>query len=143
MNSSLAALYVEQHGDPAQRARLRYIYSGQAPADDSIRLALAGQRADGGWQSTWAPDYSAIDATCYRLGQIEHHLEIRYEKRRRRQAVHDAQSCRLGEREEELGGRKWCHIRPYIYTVRRISASASRLPHSGCKLLTTGIIAKL
>ena len=71
MNSSTAALYVEQHGDPAQRARLRYIYSGQAPADDSIRLALAGQRADGGWQSAWAPDYSAIDATCYRLAQAE------------------------------------------------------------------------
>jgi len=71
MNSSLAALYVEQHGDPAQRARLRYIYSGQAPAEDSIRLALAGQRADGGWQSPWAPDYSAIDTTCHRLAQAE------------------------------------------------------------------------
>src|SRR5260221_4960694 len=71
MNSSTAALYIEQHGDPAQRARLRYIYSAKAPADDSIRLALAGQRADGGWQSAWAPDYSAIDATCNRLAQAE------------------------------------------------------------------------
>ena len=71
MNSSLAALYVEQHGDPAQRARLRYVYSGQAPTEDALRLALAGQRADGGWQSTWAPDYSAIDATCARLAQAE------------------------------------------------------------------------
>jgi len=71
MNSSTAALFVEQHGDPAQRARLRYIYSGQVPTPESIRLALAGQRPDGGWQSTWAPNYSSIDATCNRLAQAE------------------------------------------------------------------------
>ncbi len=71
MNPSTAALFVEQHGDPAQRARLRYIYSGQAPTDDAVRLALAGQRPDGGWQSTWAPDYSAIDTTCYQLARAE------------------------------------------------------------------------
>ena len=71
MNPSTAALYVEQHGDLAQRARLRYIYSGQTPTADAVRLALAGQRADGGWQSTWAPNYSAIDTTCYRLARAE------------------------------------------------------------------------
>src|SRR5438034_7858547 len=71
MNTCTAALFVEHHGDVAQRARLRYIYSRQAPTDDAIRLALAGQRADGGWQSTWAPDYSAIDTTCYHLAQGE------------------------------------------------------------------------
>jgi hypothetical protein len=71
MNSSTAALFVEQHGDPAQRARLRYIYSGQVPTPESLKLALAGQRPDGGWQSAWAPDYSSIDATCNRLAQAE------------------------------------------------------------------------
>src|SRR5262245_40422097 len=71
MNASTAALYVEQHGDPVQRARLRYIYSAQSPTADAIRLALAGQRADGGWQPPWAPNYSAIDATCYHLAQAE------------------------------------------------------------------------
>src|SRR5437868_3529560 len=71
MNSSTAALFIEQRGDPAQRARLRYIYSGQMPTADGLRLALAGQRSDGGWQSAWAPDYSSIDATCNRLAQAE------------------------------------------------------------------------
>ena len=71
MNSSQAALFVEQRGDPAQRARLRYIYSGQLPTAEAVRLGLAGQRADGGWQSSWAPDYSSIDATCNRMAQAE------------------------------------------------------------------------
>ncbi len=71
MNPSTAALFVEQHGDPGQRARLRYIYSNQLPTADALRLALAGQRADGGWQASWASDYSSIDATCGRMAQAE------------------------------------------------------------------------
>jgi hypothetical protein len=71
MNPSTAALFVEQRGDPVQRARLRYVYSGQQPTAEALRLMLAGQRADGGWQAPWAPNYSSIDATCYRLAQAE------------------------------------------------------------------------
>jgi hypothetical protein len=71
MNSSTAALFIEQRGDPSQRARLRYIYSAQSPTVDSLRLALAGQRPDGGWQAAWAPNYSSVDATCNRLAQAE------------------------------------------------------------------------
>jgi hypothetical protein len=71
MNPSTAAVFVEKRGDPGQRARLRYIYSGQLPTADALRQVLAGQRPDGGWQSSWAPDYSSIDATCYGLAQAE------------------------------------------------------------------------
>src|SRR5712692_4034668 len=71
MNPSTAALYVEQRGDLAQRARLRYIYSGQLPTPEALRLVLDGQRADGGWQPFWTSDYSSIDATCNRLAQAE------------------------------------------------------------------------
>jgi hypothetical protein len=71
MNPSLATVFVEQRGDAGQRARLRYIYSGQEPTPDGLRLVLAGQRPDGGWQSAWAPNYSSIDGTGYKLFQAE------------------------------------------------------------------------
>ena len=71
MNSSLAAAFVEQRGDPVQRARLRYIYQDQPPAPEALRQLLAGQRPDGGWQPAWSPNYSSIDATCFRLFQAE------------------------------------------------------------------------
>ncbi len=71
MNSSLAAVFVEQRGDPVQRARLRYIYQGQPATPEALRQLLAGQRPDGGWQSAWSPNYSSIDATCLALFQAE------------------------------------------------------------------------
>ncbi len=49
-----------------------------------------------------------------RLGQIEDGLQIRHEERCRGQAVQDPQPGRLGDREQEVGGRgdgRCCHIR--------------------------------
>ncbi len=71
MNSSAAAVFVEKRGDPLQRARLRYIYQGQPPSPNALRQFRAGQRADGGWQAHWAPNYSSIDATCFELFRAE------------------------------------------------------------------------
>jgi hypothetical protein len=71
MNPITASAYVDQRGDPVQRARLRYIYYRQLPTDELLRQLLAGQRADGGWQPSWAPNYSSIDATCLKLFQAE------------------------------------------------------------------------
>lgn len=71
MNPSAAQEWVTHRGDTAQQARLLYIVNGVRPSPEVLRQVLAGQRADGGWQSSWAPDYSSIDATCYRLAQAE------------------------------------------------------------------------
>ena len=71
MNPSAAADWVTRQGDTAQRARLLYVYKGDRPPAEAVRQLLAGQRADGGWQSLWAPNYSSIDTTCYRLAQAE------------------------------------------------------------------------
>lgn len=71
MNTKAAAEFVEQRGDAAERARLRYILAGEPATADAIRQALAGQRADGGWQPAWAPDYSSLEATCQRLARAE------------------------------------------------------------------------
>jgi hypothetical protein len=66
-----AAQIVEQRGDAAERARLRYMLAGEPASAEAVRQALAGQRADGGWQAAWAPDYSSLDATCQRLARAE------------------------------------------------------------------------
>ena len=71
MNPITAAAYIEQRGDPLQRARLRYIYYRQPPTDEALHQFLAGQRPDGGWQSAWAPNYSSIDTTCAMLFRAE------------------------------------------------------------------------
>ncbi len=67
----LAIAFVTRHGDAVEQARLRHLLTGE-PADPQVVGALlAGQRPDGGWNPFWAPDYSGLDATCFRLAQAD------------------------------------------------------------------------
>jgi hypothetical protein len=55
----------------AEHARLRLVLYGGQIAKDAVDRVFAGQRADGGFAPFWAPDYSSLDASCYRLAQLE------------------------------------------------------------------------
>jgi len=71
MDLEKAAAFVELRGDIGERGRLRHILTGEPAGEDARHHIVAEQRADGGWPPPWAPAYSSIDATCYRLAQAE------------------------------------------------------------------------
>jgi hypothetical protein len=65
-----AVAYVREHGDEFDRFRLDELLDGQGSlSNDQERRFFAGQREDGGWAPFWAPDYSSLDTTCFRLAQ--------------------------------------------------------------------------
>lgn len=69
MDLQAANQFISAHGDPAEQARLRWLTLHEPP-DPFVREAcLAGQRRDGGWAPFWDPEYSSLDATCFRLSQ--------------------------------------------------------------------------
>ena len=71
MNAQRAITFVNTHGSPTEKARLRFIWNG-TPAEDAIVVQLfEGQREDGGFAPPWASDYSSLDATCFRIAQAE------------------------------------------------------------------------
>jgi hypothetical protein len=64
--------FVRAHGSEFDSARLDWLMGeGALLSHEQERRFLAGQRADGGWPAVWAPDYSSLDATCYRFAQGE------------------------------------------------------------------------
>ncbi len=65
-----AADFVRREGSRSQQMRLEYLTGGTSQAADAAEL-LAARRPDGGFAPPWAPDYSSVDATCYRLAQAE------------------------------------------------------------------------
>jgi len=71
MNHTQAIQFVELNGNAVELARLRYLLHGGRPSSDIIQQLFLGQRDDGGFAPFWAPNYSSIDATCYRLAQAE------------------------------------------------------------------------
>ena len=88
-----AAAFIRAHGDELDRIRLdRMIGKGAVLADAQKQRFFAGQRSDGGWPPFWAPDYSGLDATCYRLAQGEG-LEIPLRRPPFRRAIDFLRSC--------------------------------------------------
>jgi hypothetical protein len=63
--------YVVAHGDPVDRARLSWLRSGLLPPTDVIDKVEMGQAPDGGWPAIWGGDVASVDATCFRLSELD------------------------------------------------------------------------
>jgi hypothetical protein len=67
-----AVAYIREHGDVFDKCPIDELLAGQGSlSPEQERQFLVGQRDDGGWAPFWAPDYSSLDATCFRLAQAE------------------------------------------------------------------------
>lgn len=63
--------FVVARGDQVDRARLSWLRS-ELPADpDMIAKVEMGQTASGGWPAFWGGDQPSIDATCFRLAELD------------------------------------------------------------------------
>ncbi|MFC7545072.1 squalene--hopene cyclase [Plantactinospora sp. GCM10030261] len=63
--------FVVAHGDPVERARLHRLMTGAAAPVDILDAAELGQAPDGGWPATWAGAIASVDATCFRLAELD------------------------------------------------------------------------
>jgi hypothetical protein len=63
--------YVVAHGDPVERARLSYLRTGTPPPPHIIERIAAGQFATGGWPASGDGKIASVDATCFRLGELD------------------------------------------------------------------------
>jgi hypothetical protein len=63
--------YVVAHGDPVERARLSFLRTGAAPPPHIVDRIAAGQTTDGGWPASGEGLVPSVDATCFRLGELD------------------------------------------------------------------------
>jgi hypothetical protein len=63
--------YVVAHGDAVDRARLSWLRSGLAPPPEVLAKVELGQAPAGGWPAFWAGDVASVDATCFRLAELD------------------------------------------------------------------------
>ncbi len=63
--------FVVAKGDPVDRARLHYLRTGTGPIDEIMAAAEAGQTLVGGWPAFYSGRVASIDATCFRLAQLD------------------------------------------------------------------------
>lgn len=78
MDQQAAIRFISSYGNPSEQARLRYLTLRQPPTQMEREVLFYGQRRDGGWPPFWDPDYSSVDATCFRLAQA-HQLGLERE----------------------------------------------------------------
>jgi hypothetical protein len=63
--------FVVAKGDAVDRARLSWLRTGMAPDEEIVSRAELGQTLEGGWPAFWADDVASIDATCFRLAELD------------------------------------------------------------------------
>lgn len=63
--------YVVAHGDAVERARLSYLLTGQRPPPEIIARFAAGQTSSGGWPASGDGTIPSVDATCFRLNELD------------------------------------------------------------------------
>jgi hypothetical protein len=63
--------YVVARGDAVERARLSRLRTGASPSSEILASAEAGQAKTGGWPALGDVDVASIDATCFRLAELD------------------------------------------------------------------------
>ncbi|AEV81623.1 squalene-hopene cyclase [Actinoplanes sp. SE50] len=63
--------YVVAHGDPVERARLHYLRTGQPASPEIIDRLSGGQMSEGGWPASADGQVPSVDATCFRLSELD------------------------------------------------------------------------
>jgi len=63
--------FVVAHGDVVDRARLAWLRSQTAPTEDVLDKLESGQAVKGGWPPLWDSRVASIDATCFRLAELD------------------------------------------------------------------------
>lgn len=63
--------YVVARGDVVERARLARMRTGASPAEEVLAVAEAGQLPAGGWPAYVEGENASVDATCFRLGELD------------------------------------------------------------------------
>ncbi|GAA2488450.1 prenyltransferase/squalene oxidase repeat-containing protein [Winogradskya humida] len=63
--------YVVAHGDAVERARLSYLRAGSRPSESVLERIDSGQTAAGGWPAGGDRDVPSVDATCFRLAELD------------------------------------------------------------------------
>ncbi|WP_305786066.1 prenyltransferase/squalene oxidase repeat-containing protein [Symbioplanes lichenis] len=63
--------YVVAHGDPVERARLSWLRAGAHPPEAVLQRMESGQTEAGGWPAAGDGSVPSIDATCFRLAELD------------------------------------------------------------------------
>jgi hypothetical protein len=63
--------FVVARGDQVDRARLSWLRSELPPPLDTVAKVEMGQSPEGGWPAFWAGDVASLDATCFRLTELD------------------------------------------------------------------------
>ena len=63
--------FVVARGDQVDRARLSWLRSELPASPDVIAKVEMGQTKSGGWPAFWGGDQPSIDATCFRLAELD------------------------------------------------------------------------
>jgi hypothetical protein len=63
--------FVVARGDAVDRARLSYLRTGNGPGAELLEPIEAGQTATGGWPAQWGAGVASVDATCFRLAELD------------------------------------------------------------------------
>ncbi len=63
--------FVVAHGDRVERARLSWLRSGIRPSSEILERAELGQAESGGWPAFGSANVASVDATCFRLAELD------------------------------------------------------------------------
>ncbi|MET8250125.1 prenyltransferase/squalene oxidase repeat-containing protein [Micromonospora sp. NPDC005197] len=63
--------FVVAHGDAVERARLSWLRNGTPVPPELLETAEIGQSPDGGWPASWGGEVASVDATCFRLAELD------------------------------------------------------------------------